>query len=118
MPAAAWPATKSKWGVSPLITHPTQTIACDSARVRARQAAAWGSSKEPGTQCTSTASSGSPAEDSARQGAGQQALADALVEARRHDGEAGIGTPGLEPITPEGTRGATGHDQSGSEVSK
>src|SRR5215813_14770506 len=60
MPAAAWPATRSKCGVWPRITQPMQTIAAKR-RVRARCNAACGSSKAPGTQCTSTSTAAAPA---------------------------------------------------------
>ena len=57
IPAAASRATCSKCGVSPRITTPTHTMPAYR-RVAARWSAAWGSSNEPGTQCSSTASAG------------------------------------------------------------
>src|SRR5215470_490043 len=59
MPAAASPATKSKCGVWPRITQPMQTMAAKR-RVRARFSAASGSSKAPGTQCTSMSRAATP----------------------------------------------------------
>src|SRR5205823_1973153 len=64
MPAAAWPATKSKCGVCPRITQPTHTMAAKRP-VRARCNAACGSSNAPGTQCNSTSRAATPAPSSA-----------------------------------------------------
>jgi hypothetical protein len=47
----------------------------------------------------------------------EQALADALVEAGGDDGESSVAGP-AGPVTPVVTRGATGHTQSGREVSR
>ena len=114
-PPPARPRTRSA-GVAPLITQPTQTIAGEAPGRAPGARAACGSSNEPGTQCTSTDRvRARRARRAPRTAPSTQALADLLVEAGGHDGEARRRGP--RPRGAGGaTRGATGHGQSGSEV--
>ena len=87
MPAAAWPATKSKCGVSPLMTHAHARDAGVTAGAR-EDVRGERQLERPGHPVQVDGARADAGRGEGREGAVDELLHDRLVEARRHDGEA------------------------------